>query len=188
MANGFFNEGVRILENIGVADVILPFFLVFVIVFAVLQKAKVFGEKAKKFNIMVALIMGFAVIFPHVINPYGPYDVVPIISQALPHIAIVVIAVVMLAIILGLFGKTTLLGDSNLSGWVMIVAILIVLYIFGAAADWWYGLPRWLDDPQTIAAIVTILVFAIVIGFITKDEDDQGPGMGESLKKLFKDQ
>jgi hypothetical protein len=189
MAYGIFSEGVRILENWGVMDILLPFFLVFVIVFAVLHKAKPLGKDSKKFNVIIALVMGFAVIFPHALRPGTRYDVVPIINNALPHIAIVLVAIVMLLLVLGVMGSRIQLGKNSLSGWVMIISVLIVLYIFGAAAGWFWGLPWWLEDPQTIAVVVTILVFAIVIGFITKDDkgDDKkkfGEGFSEILESI----
>ena len=191
MAYGVFSQGVRILEQWGVMDVVLPFFLVFVIVFAVMQKAKPLGKDSKKFNIMIALVMGFAVVFPHVLTPGSRYDIVPIVNRALPHIGIILVAIVMLMLILGLLGSKVKLGKNSLSGWVMIIALIIVVYIFGGAAGWWFRLPRWLDNPQTIAVVVTILVLALVIGFITSDKksvtDEKRKGVGELLEAIGED-
>ncbi|MFW5746069.1 MAG: hypothetical protein ACOCWQ_00785 [Nanoarchaeota archaeon] len=187
MVNNVFGNGVRMLQEWGVMDILLPFFLVFAIVFAVLQKAKPLGKKSKKFNVIIALIMGMAVIFPHVLNPGGRYDVVPIINRALPHVSIVLIAIVMMMLILGLLGSRVNIGGKSLSGWVMVIALVIIVYIFGSAAGWFWRLPYWLDNPQTIAVVITILVFAIVISYITQDEDanKDKDGIGKKLGELL---
>mgnify|MGYP006280500357 CR=1 FL=1 len=193
MAQGVFGRGLAILDMWGVREVLLPFFLVFVIVYAILQKAKPLGKNSKKFNVIIALVMGFAVIFPHYLERGGSYDIVPIINRALPHVGIILIAIVMLMLILGLLGSRVKLGNNSLSGWVMVVALIIVIYIFGSAAGWWWGLPWWLDNPQTIAVVITILVFAIVIGFITSDEKKEedkkkfGKGISELLEGIGED-
>jgi amino acid transporter len=95
MDGGVLQQGVYVLENLGVVDVILPFILVFVIVFAVLQKTKILGENKegkpmKNFNSVIALVMGLAVVIPHVMGSYPDpnMDIVNIINIALPNIVI----------------------------------------------------------------------------------------------------
>ena len=91
-----FATVIELLDYYRVADVLLPFLLVFLIVFATLQKVKILGESKKNFNVMLALIMGLAVIFPHVLGT-GP-DVVPIINNSLPSISLVIVGIIMSAI------------------------------------------------------------------------------------------
>jgi hypothetical protein len=169
-----FADLMNYLDNIGVADVLLPFILIFTLIFAVLQKTKIFGEKSKNFNVIVALVMGLGVVIPHVMGRYPPgADVVEIMNNALPNISVVVVAILMLLIIIGIFGKNLTLGNNPISGWIVILAVLSVGYIFGRAAGW-FGGPGWLgflDDPETQTMIVIILVFAIIIWFVTKDEE-----------------
>jgi len=72
--------------------------LVFTIVFATLQKTKILGEDENKkprknFNAVIALVMGLAVVIPHVIGSYPPDgDVVNIINNALPNVSVVLVA------------------------------------------------------------------------------------------------
>ena len=53
------------LDNWGVSDVLLPFLLVFTIVYAVLAKTKILGE-AKNLNIVLAIVLGLVFVIPHV--------------------------------------------------------------------------------------------------------------------------
>jgi hypothetical protein len=181
---------------LGVLDVILPFILVFTIVFATLQKTKILGEDENKkprknFNAVIALVMGLAVVIPHVIGSYPPDgDVVNIINNALPNVSVVLVAVIMLLLIIGVFGSKVDVAGSSLAGWAVVFAVIATLVIFANAANW-FILPGWLDflnDTETQSLIVVILVFAIIIWFVTKEDkpkDQKKPGTIEELGKIL---
>ena len=59
-----------ILQNSLLTDFLYPFLLIFFICFAVLEKAKVFGDDKKQLNAMVALVVGLifvGAVFPKII-------------------------------------------------------------------------------------------------------------------------
>jgi hypothetical protein len=189
-----------ILNNLqywGLTDVLLPFILIFTIVFAIMQKVKPLGaekERNKPFNVIIALVMALAVIIPHVMGYYPPdADIVNIINAALPQVSIVLVAILMVLLIVGLFGGKAEWG-SGLSGWIALGAFLLVVFIFGRAAGWFEYLPTWLywlDNPDTQAMLIVIAIFAIIIWFITKDEKKPGEkstlgGIRDSFQELFK--
>ena len=58
MANGFAFGGDTIISHPIFVGTILPFVLVFTIVFAVLQKSKIFGDDKKQIDSIVALVFG----------------------------------------------------------------------------------------------------------------------------------
>ncbi|HII72662.1 TPA: hypothetical protein HA265_07945 [Candidatus Woesearchaeota archaeon] len=186
-----FRTVIMQLESYGFMDVLLPFLLIFVVVFAILQKIKPFGEDAprqKGYNIIIALVMALAVVIPHVMGYYpADADIVVIINKALPQVSIILVAVLMVILIVGLFGGKPEWG-SSLSGWVAFCAFLIVGFIFARAAGWFTYLPNWLywlDNPDTQAMLLIIAVFAIVIWFITKEPTPEGK-TGETLSKFGK--
>jgi len=191
---GIFDEGIMRLQDLGVLDVILPFILVFTIVFATLQKTKILGEDENKkprknFNAVIALVMGLAVVIPHVIGSYPSpdSDIVNIINSALPNVSAVLIAVIMLLLIIGVFGNKVDIAGSTLSGWVVIFAIVATVFIFGNAANWFRQLPDWLqflNNSDTQSLIVVILVFAIIIWFITKEEKKKDPKAYSGIEDL----
>jgi hypothetical protein len=202
-SGGVLARGIYKLQEIGVADIILPFILIFTIVFAVLQKTKILGvdefnnnKPRKNFNAVIALVMGLAVVIPHVIGAYPSpeSDVVNIINTALPNISIIMVAVIMLLLIIGVFGGGVDIAGSPLSSWAVLFAIVSTVFVFGSAARWW-ELPVWMGfmmDADTQALIVVILVFAILIWFITKEDkpastqptfwDNLGKAMGGGKK------
>ena len=166
------------LDNIGVTDVLLPFILVFTLIYAVLQKAKIFGDDKKNFNVIVALVMGLAVIIPHVTNSYpAGTDVVNIINSALPQVSVVLVAIVMAMILIGVFWQGK--WGSGLISLMVILSFAAIVYIFGNAANWWEmsGFFSFLNDPDLQALIIVVLVFGIIIAFITSEpKADKGEG------------
>lgn len=192
MAN--FADLMHYLNDIGVASVLLPFILVFTLVWAVLLKTQILGstKKSRSINTVVALVMGLSVVIPHVMDRYPPgKDVVVIINSAIPNIAVVIIAILMMFLIIGMTGKTPDLSKSPIGGWFVIIAIGIVIYIFGRASGWFRG-PSWtsvLDNSGTQTLIIGALVFALVIWFITRDDrDPEAPkrdSIGENFRKLL---
>ena len=73
-------------------DILLPFLLIFTVIFAILQRSKILGIDRKNFNVVVALVIGLLVIIPHITGTY-PYDrdVVNILNNAIPQISIFII-------------------------------------------------------------------------------------------------
>ncbi|MFO8015939.1 MAG: hypothetical protein R6U32_02450 [Candidatus Woesearchaeota archaeon] len=186
---GVFDRAILQLESLGLTDVLLPFLLVFTIVYAVLHKSKILGEDKKNFNVILALIMALAVVIPHVTRPGAPYDVVEIINKALPQVSLLIILVIMVLLIVGIFGVGPMWEGSKVSGIVAIVAFAAVVYIFGNAANFWDTITwlNWLDNPDTQALIVVILVFALIVWFITKEPGKAaGEGFMDSVGKFFR--
>ena len=178
-----FVDMIYYLQAIGVADVLLPFFLVFTVVFAVLQKSHVLGkgEGVKKYNVIVSLALGLAVVIPHVLGTYPPgMNVVLILNNALPQVSIFLVAIVMLLLMLGTFGLSWPGSNEGEGGSVVVIAsILIITYIFttssgliGNGFPWWLW---FLADPQTQSMLVTILVFGVVVWLITREPKEKDP-------------
>ncbi len=194
------------LADWGLFDIVLPFILVFAIVYAVLQRTKVLGKESKNYNTIVALVMGAGVIVPHILmgtaDPAdrmltnGFVDLVEVINLALPQVSVLMIAILMVLLIFGIWGKEVKIGDSSLSGIIAGLSFLAVIVIFGNAAGWWY-LPSFVTSywltPETQALIVTVLVFAIIIWFVTRDPDsnknskDRGSALGKFFGSVLED-
>ena len=181
----YFEDAIIQLENLGLTDVILPFLLIFVIIFAILQRVQILGDDSKNMNTILALIMGLLVVIPHVTGDYpGGADPVEILNSALPSVSLVIVAILMFFILAGAFGLDSIgLGNKSSKTLVAIFAIAVVGWIFGNSAGWWgNGLPAWLDfltNPDFQAAIVMILVFGLIIMFVTgggttKTQSDSG--------------
>lgn len=193
-AGGSLQDSIRWLQYWGVTDVLLPFLLIYVVVFAILQKVQIFGEKSKRFNVVIALAMALAVVIPHVTGSYPSpdADVVNIINKALPNVSVFLVAIVMLFLLIGLWGGKARWKGAGTTV-ITIAALILIAYIFARAAGWTGQLPYWLyflEDPNTQALLIVVIIFFIIISYITKEpgEEKEGPlkKFGKALEEMFK--
>jgi hypothetical protein len=184
MATTGFNQLAFFLERYGFLDFLLPFILVFTIIFAVLRKTKIMGEK-KAYDVIIALVLGLLFVVPHIIGIYPlGYDPVEVLNQTLPSIALIAVAAVMLLILMGMFGTDFTKGAAPI---IALVSIAFIVYVFGAALNLWTGTIFFNDwfSPDTIELAIIILVFALVVFFIVREPKSQGGKALEWAKNLF---
>lgn len=170
----------------GVMDFLLPFLLVFTIVFAVMQRTKILGDK-KNYNVIVALILGLLFVVPHIMGTYPlGYDPVQVMNESLPSISLVAVAAIMLLLLMGIFGANF---SATAAPVIAIIAILFVAYIFGASLNLWrgpYDIFYWWGSDVT-ELIIIILIFGLVVWFITSEPrpESKGEGIAKKIGKFF---
>ena len=174
------------LQAYGILDFLLPFILVFTIVYAVMQKTKILGDK-KNFNVIIALVLGLLFVVPHITGAYPiGYDPVQVMNEALPSISLVAVAAIMLLLLMGIFGTDF---SKAAAPFIAITAMVFVGYIFGSSLNIWTGPSEvfsWWSSELTELLII-ILVFALVVWFIVKEPNEKSSGaeMLKSVGKLF---
>ena len=204
-SGGFLGDIVYQLQYFGILDVILPFFLIFTVVFAILQKVGIFVKKkadgttddptsveeARKYNAIIALAIGLLVVLPHTLGYYeGGVDPVVVIGRALPEFAIAAVGIVMLLILLGI-GTDKL--PNTISKIISIASVFVVLYIlyraltFGAM-PWW--IEYYISDSYFIMWLVVILVFGLAVRAImsppeAKFKDKKGVERSKTMADTF---
>lgn len=186
---------IRTLENWGLTDVMLPFLLVFVIIFAILQKTKILGEGKKNLSVVVAVVVALLVVIPHVTGRFpANSDPVVIINDALPQVSIVLVAVIFLLIMIGVFGQDYVFLGVTMPGWITLFSLIVIVLIFGGAAGWWdSGFGSTLQDffgTEGIAVAIMLLTFGIIIAWITSDSKEREERsilnrLGMDFSKLF---
>jgi hypothetical protein len=156
-----------ILQSPFVVELVLPFLLVFAVVFAVLQKSKVLGEGKRQIDAIVSLAIALIVV------AFTYY--VKIIVELTAFLGLILIILLVVMMILGMVGK----GDDHektFPGWfkkwgagVSIAAVVIALvFITGAwknVADFVSknGNSDWIYSLITLA-IVVVAVFLVYRG------------------------
>jgi len=142
---------------------ILPFLLIFVLVYAVLQKSKILGEEKKQINALIALVVGLIAI------SFGNY--VGVIVQLIPVLAV---GLVIILVFLLLWGIVFINEDFKMAGWVKwtfggfaFVAVLIASLIFTGA--WSYFKDYFSGNSSLFTNIVFLVIvgiaIAVVVGF-----------------------
>lgn len=186
---------VRVLERWGLIDVMLPFLLIFVIVYAILQKTKILGDGKKNLNAVVAIVVGLLVVIPHVTGRFpSNSDPVLIINNALPQLSIVLVAVIFLLILIGVFGQEYVFLGVSMPGWITLISLIVVVLIFGGSAGWWdSGFGQTLENffgTEGVAVFIMLVVFGLIIAWITSDSKEKEDRtilnrLGMDFSKLF---
>ncbi|MBI2651529.1 hypothetical protein HYX01_03595 [Candidatus Woesearchaeota archaeon] len=194
MATSFkFQDFFVSLDRLGFVDVLLPFLLIFTVLFAVLEKTKIMGDTKKNMNLAIALILSLLTVIPHATGNYpAGYDPVEIINKALPSVSLVVVAVIALMILIGVFAHDKIFLGLTAPGLVAIFSISTLVYIFGSAAGWWAnGFVNWLESvfgSDVLAVVIMVLVFGIIVAYVTSDpakEFELFKGLQTNINNLF---
>jgi len=167
-------------------DIALPFLLVFTIIFAILEKSKVLGKESRKFNIIIAAILGLLVV--------RNATVVNLIHRLLPNISLIVVAIIMFLLLIGIFmGKEFSGLTGGLMGIVVLVSIVLVLWSLGSEElgvtmptmpDWLTDFIVGINSASLIAVILFVAALVLILGKGKSGGKNIGQIIGDGLKKL----
>lgn len=161
-------------ESIGGFDIILPFLLMFAIVFAILDKIKLFGDK-KNINAVVSIIVAFFLVVQQ--------DMVFLIQQFIPRVSMLILTLILILLVAGTFGFGV---GENWKGLSVIIAIAGVLWALGASLGWNVPALDYFTD-QDVAVLLVIGIFILVIWFIVKEPPTAGQdGVGKKIWDFLK--
>lgn len=156
----FVFGGATLLQSPFVVTLLLPFILVFTIVFAILQKSKIFGEGKRQIDVLVALAIALMAI--------AFQGAVAIIVQLAPFVAVALVIILVLMLLLGSFTNSGDL-DKIVPKWLKITLTILavcgvaiaVLYITGfwqIIYDYAFG--------RGSGTVINIIMIAVLIGAV----------------------
>ncbi len=163
-----FRGVIEFFGRLGVYDVVLPFLLIFTIVFAILEKTKVLGtEKVgekeitkKNLNSMVAFVVALLVV--------ASTRLVAVVNEVMANIVLLLILAISFLLLVGTFfgsKEFTLEKHPNWIRFFMGLMFLGIVVIFLEALDWLHYVVDLIEAWDKEWA-VTIIFLIIVIGFI----------------------
>ncbi len=180
-------SAINFFKEFGLFDVVLPFLLVFAIVFAILEKTKILGtekikgeEYAKRnLNTIVAFVMAMFVVATN--------KIVTALNQALPNVVFLAIIIISFLMLVGTFYKS---GEFDFAktheGWVkgfMIVILVGIILIFANS------IPRtnnqsWLEyvfdyvvnnfSGTIVTSAIFLIVAIVAVVYVTKASGGSG--------------
>ncbi|MCF7861444.1 hypothetical protein K9M79_04280 [Candidatus Woesearchaeota archaeon] len=123
-------------DQFGIYDSLMPFILIFLLVYAVLSSTRIFDDK-KQINIVIALIMGCVTVIPHLTNTYpASVDPVDFINKFLPNVALFVVIFFLMQLIGSLFGlKGSDFTKSNYSLFTLIIITMTMNFLYPSVSD-----------------------------------------------------
>jgi len=192
MPQSVLGNVVEFFDRIGIYDVVLPFLLVFTLVFAILEKTKVLGtEKVageemprKNLNAMAAFVMGFLVI--------ASAQLVEAITRISANVVILLLLAIFFLMLVGtFFGKEEVKLEGAWRSLFMVIMFIGIVFVFLAAIktrageSWLDVFWRWMTSFWTSTAVASVILMIGVVIFIyfivkgPKEEETRSQG-GES--------
>ncbi|MFW5746068.1 MAG: hypothetical protein ACOCWQ_00780 [Nanoarchaeota archaeon] len=179
-----FRTALEFFAKLGVYDVLLPFILVFSIMFAILEKTKVLGiEKhgdqegtRKNMNSLVAFVIAFFVV--------ASSRLVATINQALAHIVILLLLAVFFLVLIGVFheeGKPIFLekGPWRTGGMIFMLIGIILIFLNAIKTKtgvswlewaWDYMVQHW--NGAVVGSIIFLIIIIAGIIWITRSPSE----------------
>jgi hypothetical protein len=143
-------------------EYILPFILVFTVVFAILQKSGILGKDKKQIDALVGLVV--ALITISFANAVG------IINSLLPFMSVAIVIILIFLILVALFHKS---GEFELTDPVKkammgLVGLAVVIAVLVATGAWDYILGRWFigSGEGGLANFIFIIIIIIAVAFL----------------------
>tara|TARA_Y100000034_G_C6684223_1_gene300921 strand:+ start:23 stop:541 length:519 start_codon:yes stop_codon:yes gene_type:complete len=144
-----------ILQSPIVVELILPFLLVFAVIFAILQKTKILGDGKRQIDAIVALVVGLIVV------AFG--QAVGIIVNLIPILAVTAIVILVFMILYGMvFTEGSFVLNKWLKGGIgFLVGIIVVISVFILTGVWDYIIDFY--ETTGSGALLANVAFIIVI-------------------------
>lgn len=172
-------NAIEFFREFGLFDVVLPFLLVFALIFAILEKTRILGTEGKdgepkrNLNTLVAFVVAMMVVATN--------KVVNTINVALPNIILIIVAFVAFLMMIGVFYGTGELRFHEMhknyfKGFVAVSLILLILILLNSLTlssgqTWLKFVSEYVADNLS-SPVVTSFIFLIVavaaIIYITK--------------------
>lgn len=171
-----FRSTLVFFDQIGVYDVVLPFLLIFTLVYAMMEKTAVFGNtedgSKRNLNAMVAFCTAFLFV--------ASSRLVALVNYTIAKAMVLLVIGVLFMIVVGPFSNDKMLSGYWLTifRWLMFVGLaLIVLYNLGWLDAIYYYTTKRVDS----ALVGSVLLLAVLLGFMwyitsggSKEEKDKG--------------
>lgn len=169
-------NAIQFFRDFGLFDVVLPFLLVFTIIFAILEKTRILGVEGsgdktipkKNLNSMVAFVVALLVVATN--------KIVNALNQALPNVVLLIVVSISFLLLIGVFRKTEEFDFSNAhKGYYKIFVLFFLLAVIWIFMD---ALPRddglsWGDyffnyvvNNASGSVVASFVFLAIVIGTV----------------------
>lgn len=175
MATSAFGQAIDFLDQLGVFDIVLPFFLVFTLVFAYLEKTKVFGTETykspddgetyelprKNLNSVVALTIAFFVVVSS--------QLVRIISEIASSAVLVLLLGFSFTLVVGAFQKEEDDGFYLNETWTFIfqwISFLAIGLIFLNALGWLDPVVDFVRSAASDQVASSVFMVLLVAGLI----------------------
>lgn len=156
---------------------ILPFLLVFVLVFAILQKTKILGEGKTQIDALIALAIGLISIAVPTTREF--------IVNMMPWLAFALVVLLVFLLVYGFVAvdsksKEGLEVPKWVKGTVLWLGIIMVVVLAIYITGFWPTVKSWFSGEDVLSSVLLIIVIAVVVGMVAKPASSGGSSSGKS--------
>lgn len=164
------------LQDLGAYEYFLPFLLIFAIIFAILEKTRLLGDKTN-INIVVSVVIGLLLVVQQ--------NIVEIINSFLPRASLLIIIILVSVLVISLIGGEK---EGKYTGGVfsLILILVIIALVWAISPDLGFNLNI---SERTRNLIIILVLIGLAIAFITRKPSNTTGGVRkffEGLEKGFK--
>ena len=171
-----FRDIIDFFATIGVFDVVLPFLLIFTVVFALLERTKVFGiEKIegkeytkKNLNSAAAFVIAFLVV--------ASSELVEVITAVSSQFVVLLFLIVLFLLLVGSFFQEKQEGVFLEGGWrttFMLIVFVGLVFIFLDALNLTekvFGFLKGTDKGEIVGSVLLLIVIVMFVAYVTQEK------------------
>ncbi len=147
-----------ILSSPIISEAVLPFMLIFTVVFAILQKSQILGKDKKQIDSLVALVIGLITIT--FANAVG------IISSLLPFLAVSVVLILVFLILVAMVsvGEKGIELHKGFKWAIMILSFIAVIIAGLVVTGAWDYISKQFESSNGSSLITNIVFIVVIVG------------------------
>lgn len=149
-------------EKIGAFDILLPFLLIFGVVFGILNGTGVVSRD-KKINVLLAIVIGALALRLPMVSEF--------FKEIFPRLGVAVSIILVILILLGLFMS----GRNPTTKWILfsVAGVIALFVIFGSFSSvGWGAVEGWFDNEVVAWIISGALLIGIIVAVTMSKEGD----------------
>jgi hypothetical protein len=164
------------LASMGFFSYVLPFLLIFAVLFGILEKIQIFKE-AKAVNGIIAFVVGLMALQFNFVSVF--------FAEIFPRLGVGLAVILVAIVLLGLFAPTNKGWTTYVFFAIGVIILGVILFNSAGAVGWSSGY-WWQENWSKLAIVAAFLaVIGVIVGGSAKDPEAQSI-MSELLKKVSK--
>lgn len=175
-----FADTINSLKEMGVFDYVLPFLLIFAIIFAILEKTKILGNDKSNINTIVAGVIALLVL--------AQQGIVQTINLFLPRVSLLIVVILMGLLVIAMLAGGEFKGlQGGLFAVGVIVVIIAIVFAVTLPDTGAYGFSLSSYDRQVILMYlfpIGLLVGAIALVTMKPSSPDKKSGFSKLIESI----
>ena len=143
------------LEQLGFFDYLLPFLIIFALVFGILTRMKIFGDDNRAINGVIALSVGLMALQFGFVSAF--------FSDIFPRLGVGLAIILVALVLMGFFFEPKGKAMNYIMLGVAAIIFIVILAQSAETSNFWYSGFFWSDN---LGSIIAVIIFLAALGII----------------------